>query len=477
MPYDPNDPVAQAAAIAAQQPQAQPDDSVAQAAQLGADDSGSLLPVKGQPSRHYKDWLASVAARGAAGPSVDPTPLAPPAQSMNDVASQPIPTGSAPGAIVPQFTPPENPAAPIHKSFMERLSNTLAGIPQAQANLLSPNDLAQAHSRTWLAVGNSLLNPTLDARGFKQSFLGSLASGIQNGQQAGEQSAGGALQAQQYATGLAQQQRINAARASVAHLWEPQPGDALDREGLTNRLAQGVFALTAAGDDKGATALDGLVKGLREGRISAAQAFQYQKGLFGRIIQIDKSTGQAKPVYVDPNEGFVKDARTRALNTASDNSLIKDQSMYNNGPGKEFAKARSAYDNFDAVADELQGVNGQKPNPAALRKFVSAFGQAAAPQIQYRLGTLMYEEPLDVSLRGQLQSLASRMEAGSLPPDQVEQARKLVATLRARTMSREAEVARAFAKKSPHGFGAVRTDLNPQFENDGSQDGANIQDF
>src|SRR5689334_18015386 len=111
------------------------------------------------------------------GPQVDQTQLAPPS-TLDQVNAQPVPT----------FSPPPNPAVPIHHGLLARigaaLNNGVSPVPDGLKGLLSPDDLHRARSAGWFALGNSLLNPTLDARGFRQSTLGSIASGLQNAQQA-----------------------------------------------------------------------------------------------------------------------------------------------------------------------------------------------------------------------------------------------------------------------------------------------------
>jgi len=382
---------------------------------------------------------------------------------------------------VPQFTPPPNPAVPIHHGFLSRigaaLTNGVAPVPSGLDGLLSQDDLKHAKSAGWLALSNSLLNPSLDARGFKQSTLGSIASGLQNAQQASAGSMGGALQASQYATGLAQNQHIQQTRQQIEAGLSQRIQAESDPAQQLNLIEDAGVKSAAAGDFEAAGKYAALAKSVREGRIATAQAGKTtytplplgdHYGRFnhttGDMEDFDPKTGTWVPIKDTTKREIatVVAEKARTAATGEVNSTLHDQSMYNSGPGKEFEKARAAYDNFDAVADELEGANGNKPNPAALRKFVSAFGQAAAPQIQYRLGTLMYEEPLDVSLRGRLKSLAAGIESGTADHGQIEDARHIVATLRARTAAREAEVASDYAKKSPHGFGAVRTVLNPQ---------------
>jgi len=412
------------------------------------------------------DYSGLLGALNAVGPQMQP---------MN-VTDQ---TPATPNPV-PTFTPPPNPAVPIHHGFLSRigaaLTNGVAPVPSGLDGLLSQSDLAHARSAGWLALSNSLLNPSLDARGFKQSTLGSIASGLQGAQQASAQSMGGALQASQYATGIAQNQHIQQTRQQIEAGLSQRIQAESDPAAQLNLIEDAGVKSAAAGDFEAAGKYAALAKSVREGRIATAQAGKtvYTPLNVGdKVGRFNHSTGEAE--FIDPKTGewaqatdltrreiaTVIQEKARTAATGEVNSKLKDQSMYNNGPGKEFEKARAAYDNFDAVANELAGTNG-KPNPAALRKFVSAFGQAAAPQIQYRLGTLMYEEPLDVSLRGRLKSLAAGIESGTADPGQIEDARHLVATLRARTAAREAEVAGDYAKKSPHGFGAVRTVLNPQ---------------
>jgi len=104
----------------------------------------------------------------------------------------------------------------------------------------------------YLALGNSLLNPALDSRGFRQSTLGSIASGLQAGREASAQSIGGAVQAAQYGTALAQNQRTQAARLQVAPLLAPKDGEDPNGAERRSRLVQAEGALLGVGDVQGA---------------------------------------------------------------------------------------------------------------------------------------------------------------------------------------------------------------------------------
>jgi len=348
------------------------------------------------------DYSGLLGALNAVGPQMQP---------MN-VTDQ---TPATPNPV-PTFTPPPNPAVPIHHGFLSRigaaLTNGVAPVPSGLNGLLSPDDLKHARSAGWLALSNSLLNPSLDARGFKQSTLGSIASGLQNAQQASAGSMGGALQASQYATGLAQNQRVLQARAQVGQMLQPQANDAVDHDAMLNRIERGVFTLTAVGDDKGATALDGLAKGIREGRITAQQANQYMQDQSG-IFQIDKATGNITKIHdntVTPVK--LQQAQDRE-DTANLNAGTHRQSTFQTQFVKPFEKPAQAFANWHAVLPQAA------TNPAATKAAVTAFVGAMEPNVQLRYATLQYLSNVDPSLAGQIKRAISTGEYGTIPPAQL----------------------------------------------------------
>lgn len=372
------------------------------------------------------DYSGLLAALNTQGPSVQP---------MN-VTDQ----GTGAPNPVPTFTPPANPAVPIHHSFLSRigaaLSNGVSPVPSSMQGLLSPEDLHHARSAGFLALGNSLLNPTLDARGFKQSTLGSIASGLQSGQQASAQSMGGALQASQYATGIAQQKRLTEGRQMAAQQFAIGPNDTPEVQ-LRKLTAHSQY-LTSIGDDAGAKAID-----------SAAAAMNHERGIYTtgaaavkpvdwevknngkQDYLFDKTTGRAinfdGTPFTDHMRHLSDDEKAHQGVVVQMGQDRMDQAQRNHDDrADQFAANKFWTDTADLRKENMQAnqflalADQVKNNPEAYKSVVINYMGALDPKAQVRSKMLEYASKIDPSWDGQWSTLIDRIKSGKFPVNQLQ---------------------------------------------------------
>ena len=393
--YDPNDPL--------------------NAGLLGT--SGVTLPPSGLlassgPGLTPQSFLGALGADTVTGsPSAvaqSVTPGQAPAPSLGGLLGD----GSAP---VPQFAPPVNPAIPIHHGFLARigaaLTNGIAAPLPALANApgLTPADLHRAQSNAWLALGSSLLNPRLDAAGFRQSTLGSIAAGIENARNASDQTTSGAINVHAAMLQQAQSQQMLARRAQLQSQFQILPADTPEQiEQKVQQLAAGYAQI---GDTQSLNAL-GQASGLfKQPKPPAApRALEHVETIDPKtgkpaIGMIDSATGEVVkylPAVVKP------DAGERALSVEQqDKSIDRVTKTYDNET-KDFQKARSGY-------EVLQGALAN-PNLYAPFAMLDAFARVVNPGAIVRPTTL---ELLKATGSGEdrIRRWASLLEKGQWPAD------------------------------------------------------------
>lgn len=339
---------------------------------------------------------------------------------------------------VPQFAAPVNPATPIHHGFLGRIGaalgsagnavgNSMNPTPDAMQGLLSPSDQQHARSASWLALGNSLLNPTLDARGFKQSFLGSAASGLQAGQQASQGSIGNALQAAQYATGVSQQKRLVEGRQQIASQFAWNPND--DQSTQLQKLDGSAQAYLGLGDYHAAEAAAQAAKSLRESRTAAAGNSPYSQINAGDLHTVFRKAdgmylqrdGKTWAPFIDVGETPFHAQETWARqNTADVNAATHRQSTYMTQYVKPSQKAAGSIASWNAVAPLAA------TTPEATKAAITAFVGAMEPNVQLRYATLQYLSNVDPSLAGSLKRMISTGQYGTLPASQIAQMNNVV---------------------------------------------------
>jgi hypothetical protein len=409
----------------------------------------------------YQDMLDAL---NAVGPSVQPmapqlgqpTPAAP--QTLDQVNAQPVPT----------FQPPPNPAMPIHHGFLSRVGTALngigsQGISDATASLLTPHDLHQAKSAAWLALSNSLLNPQYDARGFRQSTLGSIASGLQNSRAASQESAGGALQAAQYATGVQQQKALTTGRATLAQQFAFNPQDTQNEQlRKLDGLAAGLVGL---GDYHGATAAAAAARSLREG--TGASTGSQNKRLVNmgdRFVWADPVTKQVTELDGKPvTDGKIKETAFHAAetwaarNTADLNASTHRDSAFQTQFVKPFTKTATSFASWEsALPSALPSKEYPQGNPAATKPIITAFVGAMEPNVQLRYATLQYLSDINPSWAGMARKWIQTGEYGTIPPDMLQAMNQVVKAKESRfkdqygtTVSRGLQMYPELSSKAP----------------------------
>jgi hypothetical protein len=294
---------------------------------------------------------------------------------------------------VPHFQPPINPATPIHHTFLGGILARLKGIGSDVVNGvsapdpslagspdLSEADRQRAKSNALLALGNALLNPQHDARGFRQSTLGALSTGLANARTASDESLGGALNTHAAMVQRAQANQLAARRAALQAQFQILPTDTPEQ--IDTKVRQLAFGYSQIGDTKSLEAL---------GQAKALFAQPKPAPLPRSLEHVELLDPSGKPAIglIDPASGEVvkylpavpkPDPTARAASADQQDKGIDRVVKTYEHETQDFTKARSGY-------EVLQGAM-KEPNLYSPIAMLDAYARTINPGAIVRPSTM-----------------------------------------------------------------------------------------
>lgn len=386
-------------------------------------------------------------------------------QSLMGGGNDPLDPNTLPGqdpttAPSPQPVTPALPAAaPDRPSLLHRVGHALAAAEGAISNSIRPN-LPPGYEDLAHTAGLS----DADIQSARPSLFRSIFSSDNDpsAQDRFAQNIDNAVQHKQAAVGIAQQARVMAARHSIVQQFPPPTNGS---EADVAKWANQVLPFLMAHEDfDGVKMLQPIVDQFAKNLHARPYEPQlYKHATTGEYHYFDPTSETQIPAGFNPvfkpgsqgmgtaqvwsdgkghfesampgdNEkihqlaaqGFKPDvdARTQFVQGMQqgrfDETTVKQQAQAFAKDNSSVAKLASLYPGFKAVAAQAS------TNPAAFKSFITQMAPLLDPNMQLRLGTIMYAQKIDPSFKGSLSRWLSEKANGTLPADQVANVVKVV---------------------------------------------------
>ena len=412
-------------------------------------DDGSGAPAPADPSAdpEFQKWYAGLQAQGP-GMGANGQPL----RNTDGTtvgggltAADTAPDANKPAVDVsgvPQMQVPNNPLTPIHQGLLSRLgafakklgnnfATNQAGLTSGEMATMTPGDISRAKRAAVTEWANRFGNPTYDQDGFRQNVFQAMGSANQAAPEAGQQYVQRAAQAQQYASGIAAQQRLTQNRQMIGNYLMPKFAAAPDKETQVNLLQQAAIQANSVGDKENATNYMDLAKQIHDGVKTQADGLKVLNGLYGRKLIYDPQQQKVVNTITDPSEKFRKDQITEQLAIGEKNYTQRDDqfdSRTNQAQAKQLTATNLNATKFIQAATPLFAVmnEAENKNPAAYKATLIGMMTALDQKAQIRSQMLEFASKIDPSMGGMLETAFQRMRDGTFPPEQLAQVRTII---------------------------------------------------